>query len=191
MHVKENGGGLSQLPTSCSRAIKEQTPPSLLSLFSSLQTLVLADDMMDSTQKYIRPGTYCAACKGIFKGLLVLDHARPHHSDGAALEQSASTGCQLCFFLWDMLTDTEREWIRRHDERPVEQYKAKDQVLSDPATSYTLSRSADDYSMKYTFLADRYKDDRHSVAKTMGLMPESCACPSNFYLQPKPSQLRC
>ena len=131
------------------------------------------------------PAQYCSTCEDIFHGARNQGQTYEHHQDGEHLKQSASNGCQFCFFLWEMLTETERERMRKHADRPITTTSIPaGEVHSNPSTSYSITAASDGgYSMQYTFLGERYKDDRYSVVKTISFLLEHCKYISTQFSQ--------
>lgn len=76
-----------------------------------------------------------------------------------------------------MLTDTERERLQNHADRPPStDSRVSGNVQSDPSTSYFISEKGTGYEMKYTFLGARFKDDTYTVIKYLYFFLEDSEC---------------
>jgi hypothetical protein len=63
--------------------------------------------------------------------------------------------------------------MRKHEERPITTSSIPaEQIHSDPSTSYSITAGREGYDMKYVFLAERYKDDRYAIIKTVAFVRE-------------------
>ncbi|KAI3320937.1 heterokaryon incompatibility protein-domain-containing protein [Xylariaceae sp. AK1471] len=122
---------------------------------------------------------YCSACEGIFECSFNDGQRQAHHQNSDYLRQSATNGCQFCSFIWELLTNAERERMRRHAERPLKSYLAKGSVHSDPTTYHTISRKDSGYLIKYEFLSERYRDDHYAIIRDIMMLPEPSKLLSN------------
>lgn len=115
----------------------------------------------------------CSACQVILDGF---GKFGIHHLKRGSLVQFGLTGCPLCSFLWDSLTEGERERIRKYDERPDTLAEPEKVVRpSNSATSYSISEeNPNEYLLTYTFLDKCYEDDHTSIIKTFSFLSEKC-----------------
>ena len=108
-----------------------------------------------------------------------------HHDLGVSLVESRFLGCQLCTFLWDNLTEEERDLIIFLDL--IRLYDASEQgtsrVYYHPVRGYAPTRSttqyvisegipADGYRLKYMYLGQCRNPVQPELVKTFSLPPE-------------------
>jgi hypothetical protein len=117
----------------------------------------------------------CSACQVILDGS---EKSGIHYPQWGALVQFGLTDCPLCGFLWDNLTDRERERIRKYDEKldtPAEPEKVI--TPSNSTASYSISEgeNSDEYRLTYTFLDECCEDDDPGIVKTFSFLSEKCS----------------
>jgi hypothetical protein len=108
-----------------------------------------------------------------------------HHDLGVSLVESRFLGCQLCTFLWDNLTEEERDLIIFLDL--IRLYDAREQggsgVYYHPVRGYAPTRSttlyvidegntADGYRLKYRYAGQCRNPVQPELVKTLSFPPE-------------------